>query len=619
MATADPSASLSALTDSALLAAHDRLHATHKTVETLSPEETEVHHLLADELRKRGLPHPVDADGLHDRVVTMSTVRVPLAQLSKMMGPNEVNALAQMAAANGTSFADVYELLTANGWILRAEPAGPVDPAEGEGEYAGEMAEPEDLLTARQSAMYNATEKIVEMFGKFDQSAQPNGAHYAPAQANPFQGEGLICANCVAFQGGGGCEWVSGEIQPGGICKLWVIAADKVVVKERQPVTRVVNLVDGKYCVTSEDGATNFGCYDTEAEANERLAQIERFATDKAEEITYDPPRGAQEAAARALGWVKEGYAGDGFTPVGQARARDLSNGRPVSQETIMRMASFFARHAVNRQTSWELQNNQPTPWRVAWDAWGGDAGRTWAERIAEQIRTEKADTKISEGDFVRWRSSGGPAQGRVEHLMTEGTLGVPDTEFSIDASPDDPALLIRIYTRGKDGWEATETLVGHKASTVNRIESLEKQSEKSLVVKQIEEQRFTLGPWYVPNQLDAHDEWTDPDELQNALWDYVRKGNREIRLQHISNTRAGEWVEAMTLPFPLEAPLIHPETGATIKRVFPAGTVLLGVVWDDWAWDMVKRGQIRGYSIGGSSERREQDPPIMVDLQVEA
>lgn len=83
------------------------------------------------------------------------------------------------------------------------------------------------------------------------------------------------------------------------------------------------------------------------------------------------------------------------------------------------------------------------------------------------------APDALSEGDFVRWRSSGGNAQGRIEHVMTEGVLGVPGSSFSINASPEDPAALIRIYERYEDGWRETETLVGHKFSTLTKIDPL--------------------------------------------------------------------------------------------------------------------------------------------------
>ena len=38
------------------------------------------------------------------------------------------------------------------------------------------------------------------------------------------------------------------------------------------------------------------------------------------------------------------------------------------------------------------------------------------------------------------------------------------------------------------------------------------------LIHKANEEQKFTLGPWYIPNRADAHNEWSDADELQKAI-----------------------------------------------------------------------------------------------------
>ena len=36
----------------------------------------------------------------------------------------------------------------------------------------------------------------------------------------------------------------------------------------------------------------------------------------------------------------------------------------------------------------------------------------------------------------------------------------------------------------------------------------------------------------------------------------------------------------------------------------------LLGVVWEEWACDLVKAGELRGYSIGGRAKRIEADLP---------
>ena len=95
------------------------------------------------------------------------------------------------------------------------------------------------------------------------------------------------------------------------------------------------------------------------------------------------------------------------------------------------------------------------------------------AEQSGELVVNHKAATDLSEGDFVSWGSSGGTARGRIEHVMREGTLGVPDSDFKIEATPEDPAALIRIWSRSNDEWAETDKLVGHKCSTLRKIDSL--------------------------------------------------------------------------------------------------------------------------------------------------
>lgn len=77
------------------------------------------------------------------------------------------------------------------------------------------------ILSPRQREMVENYSDIEETFGPFDQSTGPDGAHYAPE--SPFASEGLLCQNCVFYRGPRGCGLVSGDIDPNGICKLWVI------------------------------------------------------------------------------------------------------------------------------------------------------------------------------------------------------------------------------------------------------------------------------------------------------------------------------------------------------------------------------------------------------------
>lgn len=100
--------------------------------------------------------------------------------------------------------------------------------------------------------------------------------------------------------------------------------------------------------------------------------------------MTFVPPVAVQQAAAQALA-VRATMPPSkrGMTPVGLARARDLRAGRAVSLTTIRRMASYFARHAVDKRGStWRAKGKG---WQ-AWYGWGGDAGRAWVRAVLDFV-----------------------------------------------------------------------------------------------------------------------------------------------------------------------------------------------------------------------------------------
>jgi hypothetical protein len=121
-----------------------------------------------------------------------------------------------------------------------------------------------------------------------------------------------------------------------------------------------------------------------------RLALLLKGAADS---DSFTPPDGVQAAAKRALRWIEEGHAGSGFTDVGRKRASDLARGAAVSADTIGRMRNFFSRHEGDRQATGfnSGEDGFPSPGRVAWDAWGGDAGKSWADSVYERLNPSKA------------------------------------------------------------------------------------------------------------------------------------------------------------------------------------------------------------------------------------
>lgn len=97
-----------------------------------------------------------------------------------------------------------------------------------------------DLLNERQQEQANDLAELTVKFGKFDQSTGADGAHYAPASANPFIGEGLVCKNCVFFdEMSNGCQIVTGDIEPEAVCKLWIIPETSLVASRNLEVKKM--------------------------------------------------------------------------------------------------------------------------------------------------------------------------------------------------------------------------------------------------------------------------------------------------------------------------------------------------------------------------------------------
>jgi HK97 family phage prohead protease len=94
------------------------------------------------------------------------------------------------------------------------------------------------------------------------------------------------------------------------------------------------------------------------------------------------------------------------------------------------------------------------------------------AENSGEIVVDEKAEG-LSTGDFVAWGSSGGTARGKITRVVRDGNINVPDSDFTITGTPEDPAALIRVYRKGSEGWAPSDRLVGHKFSTLRKIEAL--------------------------------------------------------------------------------------------------------------------------------------------------
>lgn len=290
------------------------------------------------------------------------------------------------------------------------------------------------------------------------------------------------------------------------------------------------------------------------------------------------PTEGMREEARRYRAWKEEGH--EGGTEVAARRASQILSGDELSDDTIVTMSAWFARHEVDKEAEGfsSGEDGYPSPGRVAWAAWGGDAGKSWADNLVESMdramvtgdgdrpypnehaarlrdpdqydefrrrndgggdgvdfvfgikegedgaelqairfrlskftaaearawlddrdyevmefeeatgdRAKPDDLKV--GDFVSWNSSGGRARGKIERVVRDGTIDVPDSSFSIEGDEDDPAALIQVYRPSDDGWEGTDTKVGHRFSTLTKIEALREMEEVN--VRDLEGAKF--------------------------------------------------------------------------------------------------------------------------------
>ena len=93
-----------------------------------------------------------------------------------------------------------------------------------------------------------------------------------------------------------------------------------------------------------------------------------------------------------------------------------------------------------------------------------------------------KAMANLKEGDFAM-TAHGSDEEvhiGQVVHVMRDGILGVPGGEYTLEASAENPAVLIQLFEQEEDGyWEATNLYTGCMMSLMVAIDPLPQEPTK--------------------------------------------------------------------------------------------------------------------------------------------
>ena len=179
---------------------------------------------------------------------------------------------------------------------------------------------------------------------------------------------------------------------------------------------------------------------------------------------------------------------------------------------------------------------------------------------------------EVAVGDFVEWDSSGGMARGRIERIERDGSINVPDSDFTINGTEDDPAALIRIYQMdesdtGEMYWEETDTLVGHRFSTLTKIESLTR------AIRQVD----LVAPSYMRaaarQGLRYYDEGLAGDGLVDRTVTEARQMARGDALTPDKWIRTAAWIARHLVD--LDAPGANPQSDQ-----YPTPGVVAHLLW---------------------------------------
>lgn len=100
----------------------------------------------------------------------------------------------------------------------------------------------------------------------------------------------------------------------------------------------------------------------------------------------FKPTQKMADNAKRGLR-LREKF-GRGGTEVGVRRAQQLAERSELEPADIKSMYSYFARHAIDKNTSTHRwgSDEDPSAGFVAWLLWGGDEGKTWVDRQRQKL-----------------------------------------------------------------------------------------------------------------------------------------------------------------------------------------------------------------------------------------
>lgn len=177
-------------------------------------------------------------------------------------------------------------------------------------------------------------------------------------------------------------------------------------------------------------------------------------------EIDTRPTEAMAAEAKRGLDWRREHNRGG--TEVGVARARDISNRKNLSFDTITRMHSYFSRHEVDKKGQGYRPGEQgfPSAGRIAWALWGGDSGQSWARNIVS--RMDAADKRAGDSSMPLKKGSSQEVIGEnIAELIRSGHSPEQAAAIAYKAAGKSRDVAKRYYSTASLSERISETPEG--------------------------------------------------------------------------------------------------------------------------------------------------------------
>jgi HK97 family phage prohead protease len=185
---------------------------------------------------------------------------------------------------------------------------------------------------------------------------------------------------------------------------------------------------------------------------------------------------------------------------------------------------------------------------------------------------------ELEVGDYVSWNTSGGRARGEIVQIERDGTINVPDSSFTITGTPDDPAALIQVYQRVEGGWDDTDVYVGHKFSTLTKIDSLPEPMDEPEDDEDDDEVRQVdlTAPAYMRASARRGLQWYEEGLGGDGL---VDRTIREARQMAEGNVSADKWVRIAAWIARHLGDLDSPDANPSSEN-FPSPGVVAMALW---------------------------------------